>query len=417
MDNNIEGDSTPDRGTRTAEGTPRHHPTAPRTPRTPTSSRIKSTATGRPSPPTYSAASAVKHSLSRPRSGISSNNNTPTRIKNSENTDSTTPVYAESTNLINNSISNAKLQLSDMQPVNKKILERIKSLEISLNQHHDSESQLARNIDNISRDLSADKEQHQQALQASKTRLEMLRQKLEQKHAKADEIISNLDELYEQELQMMEEKAGMDKELQGLNGRLDEMKESKEQILREREETEADALEELRKKKEDRQAEYDDIRDINKNCSEQLDELENGPDMQRIMAKLARKEEMEKRIEELDIQLKEKMKAREIEGRDVQKMLQYSQVIYEQRIRSHQEDADMARRAAEEIERKREKEANAAREEFDLKYQQSIEEEEMASQAEFELLTAKDDLSKLELALQDLKTQLESARLTTVMES
>ncbi|KAF9178200.1 hypothetical protein BGZ51_007333 [Haplosporangium sp. Z 767] len=414
MDNNSEGNSTPDRGTRAAEGTPRHHTT---TPRTPTSSRVRGTTTGRPSPPSYSAASSVKHGLSRPRSGVSSNNNTPTRVKDSENSDSTTPAYAESTTLINNSISSAKLQLSDIQPVNKKILERIKSLEISLNQHHDSESQLARNIDNVSRDLNANKKQHQQVLQASKARLEMLQQKLKQKHAKADEIINRLDELYKQELQMMEEKADMDEELQALNDRLEEMKESKEQILREREETEGDALEELRRKKEDRQAEYDDILDINKQCSEQLDELENGPDMQRIMAKLARKEEMERRIEELDAQLKEKMKTREIEGRDVQRMLQYSQAIYEQRIRSHQEDADMARRAAEEIERKREKEANAAKEEFDLKYQQSIEEEEMASHAEFELLTAKDDLSKLELALQDLKTQLESARLTTVMES
>lgn len=217
----------------------------------------------------------------------------------------TTPVYPESSVLKASSTSSAKLQLSDIRPVDIRILERIKNLEISLEQHRDSEGQFQRNILSTQQDLARAKEQHEKHMQASKAQLQTLRRKVEELNAQSQENNNRIQELLVIVKELDKDRGGKEAKLAEIKDEIKEMMEHKEKILREREETEKEGLEYVRKKKEELLKEYLDILKTNRTVDQYSDQLlrDYGPEKvealrEQVRAKDARITELMALVEE-----------------------------------------------------------------------------------------------------------------------
>ncbi|KAF9113540.1 hypothetical protein BGX27_001350 [Mortierella sp. AM989] len=377
------------------------------TPKTPTNNRVKSSSVSRTSP--YSVAPSPPASKQMQRSGSSNNNsnNTPALSAIKDEPDSTTPVYPESSILVNSSASNAKIQLSDMQPVNPDLLERIKNLEISLKQHRDSEDQLLKNIKSTKQEYNAAKEHHEQVMRSGRIRLEELKHKIDLLQAQSLRNTGILQELWDQvqtlnhsleekKIQVHEHKAAF----------LD-LKNSREEILSERQETEEDQLRILQRKIDEQIAEYNEILELVADIHKVAKNLEKsfGQDViKELKAKIQDKDERILQLQAAGAQFKS---ALVVEEKNADDLMDLFRTIYSRRMRTHEEELQGILLEAKHNESVRAMEAETAMEEYNTLIPLLKKMEDKAGHEEYELMIEQQELCELEKELESLKLELQ----------
>ncbi|KAF9090774.1 hypothetical protein BGX29_011291 [Mortierella sp. GBA35] len=413
---NTNTETTPDTTSkRISAETPRNP--AQQTPKTPTSARARSAPTSRGttpssviSPPLFNA----NREGTNNDKASTNNNNTPKdkQGKNNES-DSTTPAYPESITLLNRSTSSAKIQLSDIQPVETKVVERIKNLEISIDQHRASRDQLEQRVKSLQQELNTAKEKHEVVIQVAQARMRELKGVMDQLQETSLANSGRLQELWELVRQLSEDLSGKEAQLVNLQGDLEELKQRRDEILQDREETEGEPLERVRREKAQLQLEYEEIQAMELSCAHIMEELTKNFSAEEIEIKEAKVRENEDRIAQLQGMIAENKSSTMIDERNADELILMFDKVYERRIRSHTQEFEDLEQQAVDLEIQGDQEANAALEEYLHLNQLSVEAEENASREEFNLLAEREKLAELESSLETLKLELSQRQETT----
>ncbi|KAF8950565.1 hypothetical protein BGZ46_004436 [Entomortierella lignicola] len=374
--------------------------TQQRTPKTPTNPRIKSSV-GRASP--YATIP------SSPTSRISSRSNTGTpTLPLKDESNSTTPVYPDSTTLVNSNTSNEKLHLSDMQPVDPKVLERIKNLEISIKQHRDTEIQKTKNIKTTRQEYINAKEKHNLVMQSGNSQLEQIR--------------SDYQVLQDQSFLYSGIQQGLWPKLEKLQGKLDANenqvleirqeyltgKAHRDKILKEREETNAVKKEDLERKITMYQAECESSLDTTEQVLKELEgikKLGDSEEIERLRRKIREKDEM---ILKLKVAKAQFRSASMVEEKNADELINLFEMVYARRTRSHKEEFDAILRKAKDEESKRAIEVEEAFLEKSTLEPLLKEIEDKTVHEEFKLMIEKEEQKKLEDELRSLKLELQA---------
>lgn len=253
-----------------------------------------------------------------------STNDTPNdRQSKRDETDSTTPAYPDSTTLLNRSTSNAKIQLSDMQPVETKVVERIKNLEISIDQHRASHDQLEQLIQSLHQELASVKEKHEAVVQVADARTRELKSAMDELQETSLTNSGRLQELWELVRQLSEDLAGKESQLVEIQNRIEGLRQSREEILQDREETEREPLEITRMEKAKLLVEYEEIQGIEQSCIDIMEELKKSFSPEEIESKRAKFMENEDRIAQLESMIAENKTSSMIDERNADELVRY----------------------------------------------------------------------------------------------
>ena len=184
-------------------------------------------------------------------------------------------------------------------------MERIKSLEISLEQHRDSERQFQRNIVSTQQDLARAEELHEQHMEAGKDQLWSLKRKIKELNAQSAKHNTRIQELWTLVQDLDEDCRAKEAKVAEIKDEYKELMEQRAKILQEREETEKDALEFVRVEKEKLQKEYVDIRNAKEAVSQKSEQKykDFGPEM--VQSLKERIQEGKERIAKLEAMVKE----------------------------------------------------------------------------------------------------------------
>ncbi|KAG0283206.1 hypothetical protein BGZ96_012420 [Linnemannia gamsii] len=414
---NTNTDRTPENTSRRGTAELPRNPSQ-QTPKTPTTARAKTIPTSRGTTPSSALPSPHLANLTRGANNNDKNstNNTPNdRQSKRDETDSTTPAYPDSTTLLNRSTSNAKIQLSDMQPVETKVVERIKNLEISIDQHRASHDQLEQLIQSLHQDLASVKEKHEAVVQVADARSRELKSSMDELQETSLANSGRLQELWELVRQLSEDLAGKESQLVEIQNRIGELRQSREEILQDREETEREALEITRVEKAKLLVEYEEIQGIEQSCVDIMEELKKSFSSEEIESKRAKFMENEDRIAQLESMIAENKTSSMIDERNADELILQFDKVFARRIRSHTQEFEVIEHQAMEQEKQRDQEANAALEEYLRLNQLSVEAEESASREEFNLLAEREKLAELESSLEALKLELIQRRKTATV--
>lgn len=145
--------------------------------------------------------------------------------------------------------SNAKIDLSDIRPVDPQVLERIKTLEISLKQHHNSIKEIRTTIKtskNEQKLLTAGHEKEMRTLNELLSDLNRSITILEQQETRQ---LEKRQELLDSILILKEELDSKDQVLVQIQQEFEQSRQDREMLLQERFESEKEALEEVREAK------------------------------------------------------------------------------------------------------------------------------------------------------------------------
>ncbi|KAF9916391.1 hypothetical protein FBU30_001423 [Linnemannia zychae] len=376
------------------------------TPKALTTTRVKTTPTSQGTTPTTPTSSLPSpHSIHGSR-GVSANNTPKDKQSKHDEAESTTPVYPDSTTLLNRSASNAKIQLSDIQPIETKTVDRIKYLEISIEQHRASQRQLDQLLDSLQEDVANVKRKHEAALQATDARTRELKSSMDQLQETSLTNSGRLQELWELVRQLSEDLADKESQLIETQNRIDDLKQSREEILQDREETEREPLEIIRMEKAKLLVEYEEIQEIEQSCVEIMEELKKTFSTEEIESKRAKVMENDERIAQLESTIADNKRSTMIDERNADELVLMFEKVFERRIRSHAQEFETIEQQAMKIEKLRDHEANAALEEYIRLNQLAVEAEENASREEFKLLAEREKLAELETSLRDLRLKL-----------
>ncbi|KAI8357037.1 hypothetical protein B0O80DRAFT_424964 [Mortierella sp. GBAus27b] len=355
-----------------------------RTPKKSTSGRSGPASLGRASPfkSSFGSSSTGGHNTDHDNSTHSG-----LVVAKDEKSATTTPVYPESSVLRASGTSNAKLHLSDIQPIDRQILERIKDREISLDQHRDTADKLQDDILATQQKLDMAKGKHEQQMEADMTRLTSLRyniQDLNTQYQKNDNMTKELLEAVEK---LEKDHGEKDAKLAHIMDDYMEMVEDRARILQERDETDKEGLEYIRKTRGGLMEDYRTIARTTQTASQVSEQLLRKYGPEKVEALKDQVRHNEERIAELLALVDESENAMKSE-----------EMIAE----------DLGEHAN--VKRKRNQEANAALDEFLRVNQLAAEAEEKASREEFNILVAKEELDELKLTLQALRMDLEHRR-------
>ncbi|KAG0221581.1 hypothetical protein BGX31_009729 [Mortierella sp. GBA43] len=378
-----------------------------RTPKKSTSGRSGPASLGRASPfkSSFGSSSTGGHNTDHDNSTHSG-----LVVAKDEKSATTTPVYPESSVLRASGTSNAKLHLSDIQPIDRQILERIKDREISLDQHRDTADKLQDDILATQQKLDMAKGKHEQQMEADMTRLTSLRyniQDLNTQYQKNDNMTKELLEAVEK---LEKDHGEKDAKLAHIMDDYMEMVEDRARILQERDETDKEGLEYIRKTRGGLMEDYRTIARTTQTASQVSEQLLRKYGPEKVEALKDQVRHNEERIAELLALVDESENAMKSEEMIAEDLKLKFEKVYDRRTRSHTEELEEKLKHAEKIEKKRNQEANAALDEFLRVNQLAAEAEEKASREEFNILVAKEELDELKLTLQALRMDLEHRR-------
>ncbi|KAF9317117.1 hypothetical protein BG003_001163 [Podila horticola] len=326
-----------------------------------------------------------------PQSTSSKNKGTPSRSVTSTQgiastahdlPESTTPSYKES------SVFNATPTSRDYD-----VLEKTKTLEISIKQHLDIVNKLKEDIESRKKDAETEQSQFEGRMLELQEALQDVKLKTKQSHQR---ILANSEELQRRkDLQMEQQDALEYKNLQvlKLHERMVEMEQEKEQIRELQRDTDQDKIEELQAEKAKLQKELAECHEVLQECmicNDQLEQTYRPEAIERLKEIFAQREE---KVLQLENSLAEK---KMITQRDPEDLLIVSKLAADRKIKALQEEYDQERKHTSENERRKEREAEAALEEYILKNQTSVEIEEKTSEAEFNLLKEREELEKFQ---------------------
>ncbi|KAF9903326.1 hypothetical protein EC991_003973 [Linnemannia zychae] len=382
------------------------------TPKTPTSARTKTTPTSRGATPTSAMLSPHPANTSR---GVGERTSTTNTQSKRDESDSTTPAYPDSSTLLNRSTSNAKIQLSDIQPVETKVVERIKNLEISIEQHRASHDQLEQFIQSLQQELKTVKEKHEAAVEVADARMRELKSAMDQLQETSLANSGRLQELWELVRQLSENLANKESQLNEIQNSIEELKQLREEILQDREDTQRIPLERTRMEKAKLLVEYEEIQKIEQSCLEIMEELQKSFSPEEIEIKQAQVMANDDRIAHLESLIAENKSSVMIDERNADELVLMFDKVYERRIQSHAHELEAIEQQALELEKHRDQEANATLEEYISLNQLSVEAEENASREEFNLLAEREKLAELESSLEALKLELSQRQETATV--
>ncbi|KAG0198726.1 hypothetical protein BGX28_007866 [Mortierella sp. GBA30] len=376
---NIPPERTPDRTTRLPlSDTSRQY--TQRTPKTPSSARIKTVSKNRIT---------------------SSPGTTPSSVYI---VDSTTPVYHDSAALHTN--YNPKLQLADMQPINAKVLERIKSLEISVKQHRDVEEQLRRTLHSKRQEHDALKEQHAKTAESWETKLADIRSRKEQLR---DLLIENTDQMQD----LMELSLRLEKDLSenselkaSLVDEITDMNERRDEIIQDREETELEAIEHLQTEKWRLGTELEELDGMLEGSREISKQMENTWGKDAVEGLQAELRELRELIAVKQADLDQKTRSMTIDEDNAAELMLKFEKVSERRIRELRNENAAAIHHAEETEKQRKQDADAAEKEYKRVNEIAAAKEEMASEKEWDLLLQKQEGKELTSTLMSLESKI-----------
>ncbi|KAG0375358.1 hypothetical protein BGX24_009218 [Mortierella sp. AD032] len=385
------------------------------TPKTPTSARAKTTPTSRGTTPSSAMFSPYLANMNRGAGDRTSTTNTPKDKSKRDESESTTPAYPDSSTLLNRSTSNARIQLSDIQPVETNIVERIKTLEISIEQHRASHDQLEKFIQTLQQELAAVNGIHKAVVEVADTRMRDLKSDMDQLQEASLANSGRLQELWELVRQLSENLASKESQLIEIQNRINDLKQRREEILQDREDTEREPLEIIRMERAKLQLEYDEIQMIEHSCAEIMEQLKKSFSSEEIEVKQARVMQNDDRIAQLENKITKNKSSSMIDERNADELILMFDKVYERRIRSHSQEFEAIEQQALVLEKQRDQEANAALEEYLRLNQLSVQAEENASREEFNLLAEREQLAELESLLEALKLELNQRRATSTV--
>ncbi|CAO3573341.1 unnamed protein product [Mortierella alpina] len=392
-DNESHHDKTPDRTTR-----PQH---TQRTPKTPSSSRLRTGSKNRVTP------SPAMHSFSQGRSSQgSSERHTPASPSNPEAPDSTTPAYPTSTTLLKDTTSSASLHLSDIQPVNTDVLERIKSLEISLKQHRDVEEQLRRTLQSTRQEHTALKEQRASAAKAWEAKQDAKKDEKDMLLAEMQQMTGDIDNWKELSTRWKQDLLRKADEKADLERKFREQDENKINILRDREESERKDLRTETRSERKLRKEYEDTLRLVDETSEISAAMEREFGRNAIRQKKNELKKLDRIIAKLETQVAEKKRSMEIDETNAAELDLLLEKVVERRIRVLRNDQEEALHHAEEIEKKRKQQADAASKEYERLDELWTTLAQQASMEEYMLIEERDEVDKLDQTLQSLKSKI-----------
>ncbi|KAF9284756.1 hypothetical protein BGZ74_001662 [Mortierella antarctica] len=357
-----------------------------------TRAKEKTTTGAHPSPrtPLRSSINALAQPQT-PQSTSSTNKGTPSRsVTSTPGTASTVHDPFESTtpNFKGSSIFKDTSSSGDHE-----VLEKTKTLEISIKQHLDIVSKLKEDIESRKKDAEMEQSQFEGRMLELQEALQDVKLKTKQSHQR---ILANSEELQRRkDLQMEQQDALEYKNLQmlKLHERMVEMEQEKEQIRELQRDTDREKIEELQAEKTKLQKELAECHEVLRECvvcNDQLEQTYRPEAIERLKEIFAQREE---KVLQLENSLAEK---KMITQRDPEDLLILSKLAADRKIKILQEEYDQERKYASENERRKESEAEAALEEYILKSQTSVEIEETTSEAEFSLLKDREELEKFQ---------------------
>lgn len=273
------------------------------------------------------------------------------------------------------------------------MVEKTKTLNISIQQHLDIVNKLKEDIESRKRQVESEQSQFEGRMLELQEALQDVKLKTKQSHHR---ILANSEELQRRkDMQLDQQDAIEHKNLQmlKLHERMVEMEQEKEQIRELQRDTDRDKIEELQAEKAKLQMELTECHGVLQDCMVCNDELEQTyrPEaIERLKEIFAQREE---KVLQLENSLAEK---KMIMQRDPEDLLIVSKLAADRKIKALQEEYDQERKHAAENERRKENDAEAALEEYILKNQTSVEIEEKTSEAEFNLLKDREELEQLQ---------------------
>ncbi|KFH68546.1 hypothetical protein MVEG_05359 [Podila verticillata NRRL 6337] len=273
------------------------------------------------------------------------------------------------------------------------MVEKTKTLNISIQQHLDIVNKLKEDIESRKRQVESEQSQFEGRMLELQEALQDVKLKTKQSHHR---ILANSEELQRRkDMQLDQQDAIEHKNLQmlKLHERMVEMEQEKEQIRELQRDTDRDKIEELQAEKAKLQMELTECHGVLQDCMLCNDELEQTyrPEaIERLKEIFAQREE---KVLQLENSLAEK---KMIMQRDPEDLLIVSKLAADRKIKALQEEYDQERKHAAENERRKENDAEAALEEYILKNQTSVEIEEKTSEAEFNLLKDREELEQLQ---------------------
>ncbi|KAK3838488.1 MAG: hypothetical protein JOS17DRAFT_293080 [Linnemannia elongata] len=238
-----------------------------------------------------------------------------------------------------------------MQPVETKVVERIKNLEISIEQHRASHDQLEQLTQSLQQELTTIKEKHEAVAQFADTRTRELKSAMDELQETSLANSGRLQELWELVRQLSEDLAGKEGQLVEIQDRIEDLKQSREEILQDREETEREPLEITRMEKAKLLVEYEEIQGIEQSCVEILEELQKSFSPEEIEKKQAKVMENEDRIAQLEGMIAESKTSSMIDERNADELILQVERVYERRIRSHTHEFEALEHQAMELEK------------------------------------------------------------------
>jgi len=217
-----------------------------------------------------------------------------------------------------------------MQPVETKVVERIKNLEISTEQHRASHDQLEKHIQSIKKELTAAKEKHDAVVQIADTKSRELKSGMDQLQEISLNNSGRLQELWELVRQLSEDLTDKERQLADIQSRIEGMRQRREEILQDREDTEGEPLEIARMERAKLQVEYDEIKDMEASCNEVMEELTKNFSAKEIAAKRAKVMENDDRISHLESLIAENKSSTMIDERNADELVwhEYTFIIW-----------------------------------------------------------------------------------------
>ncbi|KAG0051144.1 hypothetical protein BGZ83_004046 [Gryganskiella cystojenkinii] len=335
---------------------------------------------------------------SRPNSGNGGSGSTPlshdgdfispsivqgTSSSTNSNKESTTPAYPESTILLKRSFLDAKINLSDMRPVDAQVLEKIKNLEISLKQYQNAIRPLRTKIGTSQNEIKLERAAHDSAMMAWNEKLSALTRSVEALEEEETRQQAKKQELLESIQILGEELENKDEELVRIQHEFEQSREDRERLLQEREESEREALEEVREVKAKLLQELEEILVLQQEFDEASRGVMDTCGYNEGEALKARLQELDETILELEQAIIESKNSSQVEEKNADELV----LIFEKVKRDH--------------------DANEILEEYLTINQVAAEAEEKASKEEFDLMVGKEELGELEIKLQSLRMQLD----------
>jgi len=249
------------------------------------------------------------------------------------------------------SFSNAKIDLSDFRPVDTQVLERIKNLEISLRQHQNSIKELKTTIRATKNERTLMTAAHDKEMIALNEMLSDLNRSVTELEAQESRQMDKRQEWLDSILILREELDNKDNEIARIQQEFEQSREDRETLLRERQESEKEALEEVRKIKDSLLKELVEITGLQQEFDEAASGVMSTCGVQEAEALKAKVRELDDMILDLERAIIDSRNSTQVEEKNADDLILMFEKIYEWRIRSYSEEIEQTLQKAEETER------------------------------------------------------------------